>query len=109
MSTTAELAEFWVHTVTVEPYMGVGGSGPIYGPPTDVACFVEHTRRVVRSGDAREVVSEAQVFTSPDRAALFPPDSRVALDDGRPATVIVAAVHTSGALDLPDHLAVATT
>ncbi len=112
----SELAEFMVHTVTVQPMLGAGGMGAIRGAPmtlspgADGGVFVDDRRRLVRALDGTEVVSETTVHdVNLDHAALFTPGSLVTLPSGRVATVIVIAVHDSGDLDLPDHLEVALT
>lgn len=106
----SELAEFMVHTVTVQPRLGGGGMGDVHGDPVDVDVFVDDRRRLVRAADGTEVVSESTVHdVDLTHADLFTPGSLVTLPSGRVATVIVLAVHDSGPLGLPDHLEVALT
>ncbi|PSK95771.1 hypothetical protein CLV30_12823 [Haloactinopolyspora alba] len=109
--TVAELAEFWVHRVTVEPYEGEGAYGPIYGAPVaDVACYVENRRQLVRDRTGAEVVSDTTIYAPVERAGLFPPGSRVALPDHTPvaATLVISTSPlTSGGLGLPDHVVIA--
>lgn len=108
---TSELGDFYVHRVAVEPYEGEGSYGPVFGPRVDdVACYVENRRQLVRDSDGAEVVSDTTVYAPPERAALFPPGSLVHLPDhtfAATTTVISCGVLTSGALELPDHIAVA--
>lgn len=105
-----ELADFYVHTVTVETLTGTSGYGVeqfaapvILAPGTDNGCFVESRRRMVRDKDGVEVISETTVYTYPAAAALFTPGSRVTIN-GTIAHVITVAANTSGDLDLPDHV-----
>ena len=104
------LDEFMVHTATVRTLTGSGGMGSVYGAPIEVACFVDDKRRLVRAAVASQVVSESSLYdVDVAHAALYPPGSEVDLPSGRTSTVIAAAVHTSGDLDLPDHIEVALT
>lgn len=103
-------AIFWVHTVTVEPYLGVLNSQPAYGDPVDVVGFFDSAADLDLSAADTEATSAKSVFyTDPDNASLFPLNSRVTSDqlggDGK-ATVILANSMTSGPLGLPDHLVV---
>lgn len=107
-----ELADFYVHTCTVETLQGVDGYGRevfaapvVLAPATSSGCFIEQKRRLVRGKDGVEVISETTVYTYPAAAALFTPDSRVTIGTAV-SRVIVAAPSTSGALGLPDHVAV---
>jgi hypothetical protein len=100
----SDLAGFYVHTVTVTPLLGSGAYGDVEGPPQTVAGFLDSTTRLVRSGSGEEVVSQATLYTDVAHTDAFPPGSTVTLPDGRATTVIGRAAHTSGALDLPDHL-----
>lgn len=94
------------HTVVVEPYLGAGATGPIYGPPVEVRCFVDDKRRLVRAPDTSEVVSETTVYCPLGTTA--PPESRVQVH-GRIATVIQALRRDGGGLPTPDHLELALT
>lgn len=111
---TDELADFYVHTVTVETLTGTDGYGreqfaaPVILTPPDTGCFVEQKRRMVRDKDGVQVVSETTVYTRPEQIDLFTPGSRVTIRTAV-AHVITAALNDSGDLDLPDHIAVALT
>lgn len=49
------------HTVTVTPYLGEGGNGPLYGEAATVAAFVEDVREVVVDASGVEVVSNTKI------------------------------------------------
>ena len=100
----SELDDFFVHTVTLTQKTGDGGYGPTFGPPADVASFVDDVVQLVRAPDGEQVVSSSTVYAAPD-APDGPPGSTITLPDGRVATVITQARRTSGPLDLPDHVA----
>lgn len=98
-----DLAEFLVHTVTVEPHLGESGyGGAIYGPPVNVPCFVDETTRMVRDSNGSETVSSSTIYAAPD--APITGGSRVTLPSGDTTTVISSSRHDSGPLDLPDHM-----
>ena len=101
-----DLAQFYVHTVTVTPLSGGGSYGDVEGPPQDVVGFLSSTTRLVRSGSGEQTVAQATFRTSVDHFALFPPSSTVVLPDERVTTVIGRARHDAPGLDLPDHLEV---
>lgn len=108
MRAADELAEFYVHTVTVRTLTGGGAWGDEFADPVEVPCFIDHTRALVRNGAGAEVISEATLTCSPQDYQHFTPGTEVDLPD-RTATVIKAGLADSGALDLPDHTEVTLT
>lgn len=101
---SGDLDDFYVHTVTLTPITGEGAYGTTYGTPTQVACFVDETTRLVRDQDGAEVTASATIYTAPGTTAA--PGSTVTLPTGRTATVITTQQHDSGPLDLPDHASI---
>lgn len=94
------------HTVTVEPYAGQSGKGKdLFGPPVTVTGWLDESTHMIRDADGDEVVSSATFYTATANAASFPLGSRVTTAT-RTARVLTANTNTSGALRLPDHLAV---
>lgn len=93
----------WVltHTATVEPYEGQSGTGPVYGPAEVHRCLVDYRRELVRSGDGREVRSDAQLFLP--AGTDVPPESRVTVD-GWAATAVRVLNRDGGGLPTPDHV-----
>jgi hypothetical protein len=54
------------HRITVRPYLGSGPYGDVFADPVTVRrAFVEDRRRLVRSADGDEVISETTVRTRP--------------------------------------------
>lgn len=103
---TDDLADFWVHTVTIARFLGRGPAGDTYDPPTPLVGFVDDTRKLVRDPGGSEVVSSTTVM-APATTELVPVGSKVTLPatfGARTAKVVAANVHDSGDLDLPDHL-----
>lgn len=81
------------HRVIVEPLIGSGGMGEIWGDPVeDVPAMVEGGGVLVRAPGGQEVVSSARVHCSWDVVA--PPGSKVTVWPGtakaRTSTVITA-------------------
>jgi len=105
-----DLDDFYVHTVTVEPYLGATSSGPQYGPGVAVAGFLDTTTVLAPTAGGQEATAASSMFyTPPENAPLFPVQSRVTSadlgGDGKAVVVKVNAL-TSGPLDLPDHVEV---
>jgi hypothetical protein len=101
--------KFLVHTVDVDPYAGSGAYGDEYSPTvTGVQCFRDDKRKLVRSADGEQVVSETTLYMRLAHAASFPPGSRVQLPH-RVATVITCAERTDGGLGAWQHLEVTLT
>lgn len=110
-----DLEDFYVHTVTVQTLTGSGGMGDVFAAPltlspdTDTGVMVDDKRRLVRSKDGSQVISETSIYGRPALATVLLEGSLVTLPSGRVATVITTADRTSGALDLPDHVEAALT
>lgn len=102
-----DLADFWVHTVTVVPFTGEGPYGAVHGPGVTVVGWCEDTVRVVRRPDGVEATSST-TLRAPAGTSI-PARSLVTLPSGRVAEVLTVAVHDSAALGLPDHVEVALT
>lgn len=88
------------HRITIEPYLGDGAYGPIYGPPSlPIRALVAETVRTVRDRTGREVTSTAQVITRPGLDC--PAESRITLPSGRVTTALHVAAHTAPGLPVP--------
>lgn len=104
-----DLQDFWVHTATVETYVGTDGYGrETFAPASTFGCFIEQKRRLVRDKTGAEVISETTLYGEPTVAALCTPGTRVTIN-GTETRVITASLLTSGDLDLPDHTVVSLT
>jgi hypothetical protein len=101
-----ELADWFVHQVTVTPLLGSGPYGDVEGPTQTATGFLDSTTRLVRSGSGEEVVSQATLYTAVTVHDLFPPGSSVTLSDGRSTTVVGRSRRDAPGLDLPEHLEV---
>ena len=90
------------HQITVEPYLGDGAYGPVYGPPVVVRCLLDDKVREVRSPTGEQVVSSSTAYCPPGTAA--PPGSRVTVPDGRQSSVIARLDRSAPGLPTPDHV-----
>lgn len=95
------------HTITVQPYLGSGPSGAIYGAPVTYRAFVQDKRQLVRNLAGDEVVSETTLYTDP--GAVIPAKSKCTVPSGRTATVITANRREGAIHALRDHLEVTLT
>lgn len=101
-----ELADFYVHTAQVRTLTGGGGYGDTYaGTPVTVPCFLDDTRKQVRSTTGDEVVSETTLYCALEHYDTFTPGSQVALSY-RSAEVIGVNRRDAPGLPLPEHLEV---
>lgn len=96
--------DFWVHTITVTPYLGSGANGKKYGPTTDVSCFIDGGVKVASDSDGKLIVANAPVYAPISAASVLTAESKVVMPDGRVVQILAATMHTSGDLDLPDHV-----
>lgn len=99
---------FYVDTATVETFLGRGARGDSYATAATVACYVDDDRKLVRTGDGAEVVSESTLFTAPGHLTVFTSGTRVTVN-GTAQTVI--AVHNRHHPLVPalNHLEIALT
>ncbi|SOD72723.1 hypothetical protein SAMN05892883_2073 [Jatrophihabitans sp. GAS493] len=101
------LDDFLRQALQVQTKTGDGARGPNYADPMAISFVVEDGRRMVRSANGDNVISETTLYTEPANAAACVAGSLVAVN-GRVATVIIAKRHLVGDDDV-DHLEVALT
>jgi hypothetical protein len=104
----SDLDDMFVHTLTVETYLGEGGTGTLYAAPVDVPCLIDGGVKVVRTATGEQLVTNAPVYAPLEHAATLAAESRVTIR-GATARVLAVTVYESGDLDLPDHVQVALT
>lgn len=84
--------------VTVRRLTGEGAYGPVLAAPVGTRCYLQAGRKLVRSRNGDEVVSEITLFVAPetdealDLEVLFAPESHVAVR-GREARVVESKPH----------------
>ncbi|MET9729671.1 hypothetical protein ABZZ79_03090 [Streptomyces sp. NPDC006458] len=90
------------HEITVEAYDGESSTGPLYGAPATVRCFLDEETRMVRSPGGEQTTSTSTAYADLDTTVLA--QSRVTLQDGRITTVIAVKRRNGRGLQTPDHL-----
>lgn len=100
-----DIAEFYVHTVTVETFQGVGAAGDVYAAPVTVPGFLEGKNVLVRDAAGQQVVAASTLYCSVADGARFTPDSKVTTG-GRVSHVISQNVNDAPSLGLPEHAAI---
>ena len=98
---------FLVHEAEIQKYAGTGARGDIFAAPVTIQCIIDSKRRLVRSLDGKEVVSEATVITRREHLPLCVPRSKIKLG-GRDTVIILAADRTDGGMGAWQHLEIAT-
>lgn len=93
--------------VQMEARLGTDAYGrPVLGPPVTVKTIVDQTRKLVRSPQGEQVVSETTLLAPLDTTC--PDGSRVTLPDGQVTTVITTSAHRGhGNPDVPECLEIA--
>jgi hypothetical protein len=94
------------HQVTVQPQLGEGSAGDVYGGAVPVRCFRDERRRMVRNPQGQEVVSEVTLLCRLRYANVFTPDAKVLLDDGREVFVMQVSRRDDSGLGAWQHLEV---
>lgn len=70
--------EFYVHTATVETYLGTGANGPSYAAGVDIACYIDAETVLVTTGTGQQVTQRTTVlYADSSAAALLTVQSRV--------------------------------
>jgi hypothetical protein len=96
------ISDFFVHTVTVETWLGTGAAGDVYQVPATVPGFLEGKIRLVRDSTGQQVTAASTFYCAPTDGAKFTPDSKVT-SGGRVSHVISQNINDAPGLDLPDH------
>lgn len=89
------------HQISIEPYLGDSSTGPLFGTPATVRCFLDAQTRAVRNPGGEQVTSSSTAYAPPNTPV--PPLSRVTLPDGRVTKVIATLPRDGGGLPTPDH------
>lgn len=87
------------HTIVVEDYLGASATGPVYGVPRTVRCYVEDAVRAVRKSEGRTAAAGSRIIYDLD--PTLRPDARVTVN-GQPREVLQVR-HFDGRLGTPDH------
>lgn len=99
------IEDFFVHSVSVETWLGTGAAGDIYAAPATVPGFLEGKNVLVRDATGQQVVANSTFYCSVADGAKFSPDSKVTTG-ARVSHVIGQNVNDAPGLGLPDHAAI---
>ena len=103
---TDPLAPFFAIPITVYRKTADGAAGAIFAAAdASLKGRVRNERKLVRSVDGSEVISEAAV-SLPLNTATIPVGSRVTLPDNRTAFVLAEAKHDSGLPFMPNYYSI---
>lgn len=96
---------FFTSSATVEPHLGAGPDGDLYGPAVAVMGFLDDGVVLEQTTGGEQLVSRTKFYCRLSHADLFPNESRVTVN-GR--TLQVSGVHRrdASAFDGPSHLEV---
>ena len=103
-----DLADFWVHTVSIERYTGSGAYGDTFADAANVDGLVDDGQKIIAGVNGQAISSTATVYLPIDTADV-PVKSKVTLPaefGGRECQVIAVARHDGGGLPLPECLEV---
>jgi hypothetical protein len=99
------MADFYVHTATVEQYLGTAGNGQdLFSAPVTIVCFADLGLKQMLNPSGILVTTIGTMYSDPSTAALLDLSARVQVN-GKTARVMATTLNDSGALDLPDHVA----
>lgn len=95
-----DLADFLdQHTVTVQTFVGVFGSGVrSYASPVAVPCWLERKQEFVRAANGEESMSSASVTVDPAYADVLKLESLVTIPGEPQATVMQRSVADGGTI-----------
>lgn len=91
------LPELFVHTATVETYLGAGAQGDMYGAPVTVKGYLDDGLVRVQGAGGEQLVQKATFYASAADAAKFAPESRVTVN-GRASQVTQVRRREAGAM-----------
>lgn len=103
---------FLVHRAAVFTITGSNALGDVLAESVEFPCFISHRRRLVRSGNGDEVVSEARLSAKLDVLPFVSPGSEIVLHTEDPAltseaqSVIGAAPAVDGGMGAWQHVKV---
>lgn len=99
------IAAFFIHTATVETFLGAGPSGDMYAAPVDVKGFLDDGIVRVQSSAGEQLEQKSVLYAALSDAAVFVNESRVTVN-GRACQVTAVRRRDGGSLGLPDHVEV---
>lgn len=99
------ISTFFVHTATVQTFLGAGTTGDTYAAPADRLGFLDDGIIRVQTATGEQLVQKSIWYGPLADASYFVPESRVSVN-GRPCQVTAIRRRDGGTLGLPDHIEV---
>lgn len=96
---------FFTMTATVEPYLGAGPTGDLYGPGQECQGFLDEGEQVVNGAAGQVVVVQTKWYTALADADLYATDTRVSVN-GRVGYVARVNRRDASGFGGPSHLEV---
>ena len=98
--------DFYVHTIQVEVFAGVGVDGSdSFLAPVILKGFLSGAQKLIRDASGSQVMSPATFTTYPLYAPAFSLDARITAN-GVVNRVLMININYSGSLNLPDNVEV---
>lgn len=83
-----ELSDFYIHSISVEQWLGTGAKGDIYAAPVSVTCFVDDTTKLIRSATGEQTVSGTTIYAPSSAVTVLTVQARVTIASGRVSRII---------------------
>lgn len=96
---------FFTMPATVEPFLGAGPSGDLYGAAVTVLGFLDDGVVLEDTGRGEQLVARTKFYCSLSQVDNFPTESRVTVN-GRELQVNYVRRRDASAFDGPSHLEV---
>lgn len=98
-------ALFFTMTAQVEPFLGAGPNGDLYGPAVTVSGFLDDGVVLEQTGQGETLVARTKWYCDLSQAANFPTESRVTVN-GRALQVSQTHRRDASGFGGPSHLEV---
>lgn len=99
------IAAFFVHTASVETFLGAGPAGDTYAAPVVVQGFLDDGVVLVQSSIGEQLVQKSIFYAALADAGKFVSESKVTIN-GAETQVSAVRRRDGGTLGLPDHIEV---
>lgn len=99
------MSVFFVHTASVQTFLGGSSTGDTYTAAADVKGFLDDGLVLVHSASGEQLVQKSIFFAALSNADKFVPETLVTVN-GTTAQVTGVRRRDGGSLGLPDHIEV---
>ena len=99
------ISVFFVHTASVETFLGAGPTGDTYAAPVDVKGLLDDGIVRVQTSTGEQLEQKSIFYAALTDAAKFVPESRITVN-GRAVQVTAVRRRDGDAVGLPSHVEV---